>query len=162
MKTLIRNRFFVLLAAFLIAVDQILKAAARKASEGCVIELIPRVIRLRVCENTGAAFSLFAGKSAFIALLSIALIAFLLFLLVRDASLTSQGKLALTVLLGGAMGNLIDRVFFGAVTDYIELLIFAFPVFNFADICITLAVAALSLLLFTGKLEKHTGETFHG
>ena len=51
-------------------------------------------------------------------------------------------NIALPLLLGGATGNLIDRIFFGAVTDYLSFTIFgyAFPIFNFADICVVIGV----------------------
>ena len=64
-------------------------------------------------------------------------------------------------ILGGGLGNLLDRIFFGGVTDYINLLPIRFPIFNFADICITLSVGALVWqILFdrtTEKTEEHHG-----
>lgn len=68
---------------------------------------------------------------------------------------------SLSVLLGGGIGNLIDRVIWGGVTDYIRLLFIRFPVFNFADICITVSVAVLSVLIcFDHKVDKP--EEHHG
>ena len=52
-------------------------------------------------------------------------------------------RLAISGLIGGGLGNLIDRILFGGVTDYIRLSLIRFPIFNFADICITVSVAAL-------------------
>ena len=68
---------------------------------------------------------------------------------------------SLSVLLGGGIGNLIDRVIWGGVTDYIRLLFIRFPVFNFADICITVSVAVLFVLIcFDHKVDKP--EEHHG
>ena len=64
-------------------------------------------------------------------------------------------------LIGGGLGNLVDRILFGGVTDYIRLSLIRFPIFNFADICITVSVAALMLLLlfdhFNDKTEERHG-----
>ena len=56
------------------------------------------------------------------------------------------------------MGNLIDRIAYAGVTDYIRLLLFDFPIFNLADMAITGSIAVLLILLLTGRLEETTGE----
>ena len=78
--------------------------------------------------------------------------------LMRSLSLNRSGKIALSLLIGGALGNMADRLIYREVTDYIRLSFIAFPVFNFADILITTSVLWLAYELLTGKLDRHSGE----
>lgn len=120
-------------------------------------ELIPNFIYLVHSRNTGIAFGVFsqtAGTGTRIALIagSLVVIAALCWLLVtsRQASLLSSAGLAL--LLGGATGNVTDRILHGAVTDFFEVLFgsYAYPAFNVADSAITIgAILLLCDLLFT-------------
>ena len=71
--------------------------------------------------------------------------------------LTKAASLACMTLIGGGVGNLIDRILFGGVTDYIHLLFLDFPIFNLADIAITCSVFVLILLLMTNRLEESVG-----
>ena len=66
--------------------------------------------------------------------------------------------LACLFLIGGGLGNLVDRILFGGVTDYIRLLFVRFPIFNFADVMITCSVFVLILLMMTNRLEESAGE----
>ena len=79
----------------------------------------------------------------------------------REKTLSTPARLAISGLIGGGLGNLVDRILFGGVTDYIRLSLIRFPIFNFADICITVSVAALMLLLlfdhFNDKMEERHG-----
>ena len=120
-------------------------------------ELIPNFIYLVHSRNSGIAFGVFsqtAGTGTRIALIagSLVVIAALCWLLVtsRQASLLSSAGLAL--LLGGATGNVTDRILRGAVTDFFEVLFgsYAYPAFNVADSAITIgAILLLCDLLFT-------------
>ena len=102
---------------------------------------------------------MFSDHPVLLAVCSFLLICLMLYIAFCLMSLTKAGRLSIAVLLGGGVGNLIDRLAFGGVTDYIRVLFVRFPVFNLADIAITLSVAALILLLLTGKLEN-TGEKY--
>ena len=147
-------------AAVLALVDQLIKKAAvtsLKGQDGIV--LIKNVLGLTYAENTGAAFSLFSEHPQMVMMLTALLLLFLTAVVFRRLRLTTPARLAVSALLGGGLGNLADRLFFGAVTDYIRLLFIRFPVFNLADVLITLSVATLMLLLFTGRLEVPSGET---
>lgn len=139
------------------AADQLIKAAVRRLPQGTVFFRIPGFLELTHYTNTGAAFSLFAGNPLAIALLTALLLAVLLFVL-HSLSLTRQTKRSLLCLVGGGAGNLIDRVLFGGVTDYIHFLPVRFPVFNLADICITLSIGYLLILMLCGRLERQTEE----
>jgi len=99
--------------------------------------------------NTGAAFSLFAGHTPLILLMTGVLLPVIIYLLLTQIKLSFSGKIALSLLIGGSLGNLSDRLIYGGVIDYIRLLLIPFPVFNLADICIVLSVGMLAACLFT-------------
>ena len=148
------KRVYIGLSLLMVAVDQAIKALIRQRPNGSVLFEIPHVASIVHRSNTGAAFSLFAGRTALITLVSVGLMALLLWLLLRAMRISQEGKLALALLVGGGLGNLIDRVLLGSVTDYIRLTFIDFPVFNFADILITVSIGFLLLLILTGRLEE--------
>ena len=141
-----------------IAADQAIKAVIRCQTPGQTIFEIPGVVAITPSFNTGAAFSLFSGNAVFLAAISAVLLLSLVFYVGRHMRLTHAAQAALCCLVGGGVGNLIDRVVYAGVTDYIRLLLFDFPVFNLADIAITGSIAVLFILLLAGRLEETTGE----
>ena len=94
-------------------------------------------------------------------MISVILLVVLGVFLYRSLALSPAAQIAFSCLIGGGIGNLIDRVLYGSVTDYIRLIPIRFPVFNLADIAITTSVSALLLMILIGRLEIRTGET-HG
>ena len=148
-----KSGLFLLITACIVLFDQGIKHVIRQAAYGKALFALPGVFEILHCVNTGAAFSLFSGRTFLIALFSVGLLVSLVLLLRRYAVLTTSAYVALAVLVGGGVGNLIDRFVFGGVTDYIHLLLFPFPVFNFADICITLSIVFLFFQMLTGQLD---------
>ena len=146
------------LAALLAAADQALKALIRTHPQGAVLFSVPSILEITHRANTGAAFSLLAGNPLLVTLLSAALLAGLCAVMLRVLHPTRTARIALAFVIGGGAGNLIDRLLFGAVTDYVRLLFLRFPVFNLADISITVGVALLLLLAMTGRLEGQPDE----
>lgn len=149
------------LSAALVGIDQAVKQAVRQTAEGEVFFQLSPIFELEHVTNTGAAFSLFSSNQLLVTLLPALLMLLLCIYLAREKTLSAGACLALSGLIGGGMGNLIDRIGFGGVTDYIKLLFIRFPIFNFADICITLSVAALVLLLLFDRLNQKPEER-HG
>lgn len=141
-----------------VASDQAIKAVIRCQTLGQTIFEIPGVVAITPSFNTGAAFSLFSGNAVLLAAVSAALLLALLFYAGRHMHLTYAAQAALCCLVSGGVGNLIDRIAFAGVTDYIRLLLFDFPVFNLADMAITGSISVLLILLLTGRLEETTGE----
>ena len=128
-------------AAFLIA-DQLTKAAVRSAADGgwSSSPFIPGLIRLQFVRNTGAAFSFGEGHGiAFVALAVIVALAIAVYL-ARAPHVSKVEVLGLGMVAGGAVGNAIDRLAFGFVTDFLATEFIDFPVFNVADIGITCGV----------------------
>ena len=112
-----------------LAADRAIKAAAA----GQCRPLIPGVIGLRWTENTGMALGLFQGGTAGILAVTAALAA-VCWLLLRGMRLSGLAPVAVSLMAGGALGNLIDRVALGYVQDMFELLFMRFYIFNAADV----------------------------
>ena len=137
------------IAAAVVAADQLVKALARRLTAPAA--LIPGVIGLRYSENTGMAFSLLSRHTWLLALLSAALIA-AGWLILRRYRLGRLSRVAAMLMLGGAVGNLIDRAFVGHVVDMFEVLLFRFAIFNVADMALTVGCGLLAAtLLFCPK-----------
>ena len=144
----------VLAAAALVAADQGIKlwASANLQPVGAM-PLLPGIVELRFCLNDGMAFSMLAGKQALlIGVTSLMLLAVLIMLFVRKMPLAE--RIAWTLVLGGGVGNLVDRVLNGVVVDYINVLFMNFAIFNFADICVCVGVGLLMLVLLLDSTKK--------
>ena len=145
-------------AASVVAIDQISKILlAGLLADGRTIEVIPGLLQLYLVLNTGAAFSLFRGSVGALAFLSLAVSLGLLVWLSRRRSLPLWQGLAFAFLLGGTIGNGIDRWRLGHVIDYLALVPFRFPVFNPADVAINLAVIFFLLDLLVSGRSNRTG-----
>jgi len=154
---------WLLVSAVIVALDLATKAwMSAEFRYGEVREVLP-FFNLVLVHNTGAAFSFLAGESGwqrwFFTLVTIVICAALLVTLRR-----SSGKrllaLALTLVLGGALGNLYDRLTLGHVVDFVQLhaLGYYFPSFNVADSAITIGVA---LLVWDGLLGHEARDPSH-
>ena len=120
--------------------------------------MLPGVVELRYCLNDGMAFSMLAGKQGLlIGMTSVMLLAVLIMLFVRKMPLTERA--AWTLVLGGGVGNLIDRVLNGVVVDYINVLFMHFAIFNFADICVCVGVGLWVLVIFLEELHAENGQS---
>ena len=140
-------------AAVLVAIDQWIKAwATANLMPVGAMQLIPGVVELRYSLNEGMAFSLLWGRQGFlIAVTSVALIALTVYLFWKRPPLVE--RIAWTMVLGGGVGNLIDRVVSGRVVDYINLQFIDFAIFNFADIYVTGGIALLFVAVLAGELR---------
>ena len=142
---------------FFIAMDQLSKSLAVNmlGQVGAVQSFIPHFIRFEYRENTGMAWGLLPNARVYFIIVTLILAAFLVFLLVRYRKLLPKlSKVALTVILSGAIGNLIDRIFLGYVRDFIAFDFIAFPVFNIADCCVTIGAVLLAVSLLLTKPGK--------
>ena len=162
MRIDLKIRPYPLISLFIVLIDQWIKQCVRRLPLQETFFIIPGFFELTHTINTGAAFSLFSGQPGIIAFFSIVLLTVLFFLLNQTTRLTKNSRFLLSVLIGAGAGNLVDRVIFGGVTDYIRLLFLRFPVFNFADICITCSVIALSIFIITGRLDRQPEGLSHG
>jgi signal peptidase II len=141
-----------IVAAVVIAADQLTKALVRGSlAPGDQRRLIPGVLALVHTTNTGVAFSAFSGNAAVVTLLALVVLAALLGFFARYSHQPLLW-LAVGLIAGGALGNLIDRLRSGAVTDFIKLP--DWPAFNLADSAITIGVVALVLLIGRGGAKS--------
>ena len=155
-KTAVRD---LLLLILLVAIDRVTKylcIAYLKPLGSTGKTLIKGVLRLLYLENDGGAFSFFEGGRIFFLIVTvIALIVMLWFYLsFPDDKRHSLYRLVLTVLAAGAVGNMIDRIRWGYVVDFIYVELIKFPIFNFADICITISIAVLMVMIIRGDGRK--------
>lgn len=143
----------ILLFSFGILLDQLTKRMAIGLKSRPII-LIADVLQLRYVENRGAAFGIFQGQRIPFIIIFAAVFIVFTWLLVK---LPPEGKynklhIALSLILAGAVGNTIDRVIRGYVIDFIYFEIINFPVFNAADIYITVTTIWLAfIILFVYK-----------
>jgi signal peptidase II len=148
----------VVVAALVLALDQASKAwvTANMLSHE-IRPIVEGIVRLRYTENTGAAFGLFQGGTAALSIAAAAIIAVIVLSVTRMGAGNPLLMFALAMVLGGAIGNLSDRLRLGYVVDFIEVnglrvdlggTVYTFPVFNVADSAITIGV----LLIMAGLL----------
>ena len=151
--------FNLLAAAALIGIDQAIKLWATNVLQPIgAMPLIPHVVELRFVLNPGMAFSLLSGKQLFLIIAtSIALIFVAYGLFFRSRGKRLQ-QAALVLVLGGGIGNLIDRIATGVVVDYINVLFMNFAIFNFADICVCVGVGLLMVWVLFDSYFKEKAE----
>ena len=144
-----------MLALFVFLADQSLKRHIEGSMRlGESTSLIPDVLRLTHIENAGGAFGILDGRGGLLLLGSVIAVAFVLWMLLQGPP-DPVTTLGCGLILGGAAGNLLDRLTEGVVTDYLDLEFWpleAWPVFNAADAAIVFGV--LVLLLAALRSEK--------
>lgn len=147
------------LVVVLVTIDQLTKYLIEtKMTYGQQIEIIDNFFWITSHRNTGAAWGVGSGKLTFFIIITI--VALLIYLILyKDVNFKKMTiySLAITCIVGGTLGNFIDRIFKdGKVTDFLDFLIFGydFPVFNFADMCLVVGVGLLIFDLLFGKTGK--------
>lgn len=140
---------YVIPVAILVAIDQLTKnIALEHLKDSASVVLVPQILYLLYTENTGVAFGLFSGHGfVFIAVAIIISLAISFYALwMPYAKRFMPLRICLSFTCAGAIGNLIDRIHLGYVIDFIYFKPIDFPVFNFADICVTVSVFFLIFL----------------
>lgn len=156
----VRLGVFLSCAAAVLALDQATKAlASSHLLLGQPVPILGNLARLTLVHNSGAAFGLFPGSRLPFILVSALAIAVVLYLFARDAYRSLGNRLLLGCILGGALGNLLDRVRWGRVVDFIDVGWGAlrWPVFNVADSAVTLGVILLAWnIARSGRTDSDT------
>lgn len=144
------------LVALMAGLDQWTKwAVSTHMRPGQSIVIIPKLFELTYLQNTGAGFSIFEGYGKpFFAVLTVIAMAVMLWAYIKAKRPGLQMSLAL--IFAGALGNFIDRMALGYVVDFFHFYIFgwSFPVFNIADICITLGFLFLVIDMLREEHEQ--------
>jgi signal peptidase II len=153
------RKFHLLIAIMVVLLDRITKlAVARNISLHDSVQIIPDFFRLTHVENRGAAFGLFADspsewKIAVLVLFSIVALAIVTALLWRNSHAMSTTGIGLSLILGGAIGNLWDRLLSGRVVDFLLFYIgqYQWPAFNVADSAIVVGAGLLVIEIVFSK-----------
>lgn len=147
----------ILITAVLVLLDQGTKLWALHSLKPIHnMTLLEGFMDLTFVENRGVAFGMFAGQRWFILLLTGAIVGVLVYYYQHMPRTKEYNWVrgAMILVLGGAIGNIIDRIFRGYVVDFFEFTFFEWPVFNVADIYVVIGVSMLMLLiLFVIKEE---------
>ena len=155
-KEIVNMILWSLLAIVIIAFDQLVKLwVVNNIGMTDSIRVIPGMIDFVYIKNTGAAFSFLANKTYGIIILSLVSLVFcaaVVWYVIKKKPDNKLFMLSLVLMFAGAFANGIDRIFRGFVIDFIETAFIAFPVFNIADIAITIGAALLIVyILFFDK-----------
>lgn len=152
---------YYLLFSAIVLVDQWFKTWIMESVPlGGRIEFFPGVLSLTYVQNTGAAFSMLRDNNWILMILVPICILLLFWALTSGVVKHSMGKIALCLLLAGAAGNYIDRVFYGFVVDMFHVEFMDFAIFNIADCAITTG-SALLLLYIVFQFPKEGAKAGH-
>ncbi|ALQ69472.1 lipoprotein signal peptidase LspA [Bacillus thuringiensis] len=149
---------YYVIALFVIVIDQISKWLIVKNMElGTSIPIIDNVLYITSHRNRGAAWGILENKMWFFYIITVIFVVFIVFYMKKYAKTDKLLGISLGLILGGAIGNFIDRVFRQEVVDFIHVYIFSYnyPVFNIADsaLCIGVVLIIIQTLL-EGKKAK--------
>ena len=141
---------YFLLSTFVIIIDQITKYFISVNNKSLINkDLI--LFSLDYVKNFGAAFNLFNGSRIFLSMLSIIVTIFIIYIFLNNNNISKIDLLSYSFILGGTIGNGIDRLTKGYVIDFINLNFINFPVFNVADISINIGVIFIAYSFIKNK-----------
>jgi signal peptidase II len=159
-----RTGVFAACALAVVALDQLTKRiASEHLFPGQPVPVLGDVVRLTLVHNTGAAFGLFPGSRVPFIVISVLAVGVVLYLFRRESYRSAASRVLLGCILGGAVGNLIDRVRLGWVVDFVDIGVCSlrWPVFNVADSAVTLGVILLAWNLARAGHAAADGEDPH-
>ena len=148
--------WYIVLFAALLGADQLIKYwTVEHLALGESAAFLPGIVQLTRGHNYGAAWSSFSGQTTALAVVTVLLMAAVAYLLVRRIVRHPLGVTAGLFLLGGGLGNMIDRVLRGYVVDMLHFQFWpSYPTFNVADVCIV-SGAILGAICYVLLYEKH-------
>ena len=143
---------YLMIVGSVVGLDQFVKFLAyRDLRPIGSVDLIPGVFRFSYCENTGAAFSMLAGQIWVFILLTLVLCSLIVFFIAKGLVRSAWARVFLMCVVGGGIGNLIDRIFRGFVVDLFDFYLIDFAVFNVADIFVCCGCVLFILLFLLTK-----------
>ena len=155
---MIASILFVILLVVLDQASKIYLTLVNKTSP-IDLEVIRGFFRITYTCNDGAAFSILKGKRVFFIIMTIVVVFLIVYYLLQNKVYWVE-KYSLLLIISGAVGNLIDRIMYGYVIDFLDFIIFGydFPVFNIADSFITIgAIGLIVSILFLNKEGENAG-----
>ena len=134
-----------------VIIDQVIKLVVKNNIKlNTDIKIIDNFFYLSHVHNDGAAFSMFSGNLIFLIIITIIALVAIYMIFIKDKKLSNIYIFLLSMLIGGILGNFIDRIIYNYVIDYLSFILlgYYFPVFNFADICIVISIISIVILEF--------------
>lgn len=147
---------YYMLAALLIVVDQLSKWAILQNFDLYEEKiLLPGFLSLFYIQNRGAAWGIFEGRMIFFYIITVFVVGYLIYMFHKEKTDSKLVGVSFSLILAGAIGNFIDRLVNGFVVDMFRLDFINFPIFNVADMCLTIGVALMLIhVLFFEKEEN--------
>ncbi|MBQ9072206.1 MAG: signal peptidase II [Bacilli bacterium] len=155
MKNNLKSVYFFSIIFFV--VDQAIKIFLSNSVQlNQSIPIIKDFFSITHVHNTGAAFSIFTGNTAFLILIGIACVIAISIYIKKIENLSDLDIFIYSLLIGGILGNLFDRIYHGYVIDYLSFNFgsYYFPIFNFADICIVVSIGLIIINTIREDLWK--------
>lgn len=151
-----RSAIFWFVVILTVVLDQSTKRAIEVTLADGPKVIIPGILNLVHVENTGAAFSLGQGAGVIFVLVAVLFLVGSVYVIWKTPGIPLPLVVSLGLVSGGGLGNMADRIMTGSVTDFIATAFIDFPVFNVADICITVGVFSLFVgyLVWDSKRER--------
>ncbi len=156
-----KREYWCLFGLLMVLADQITKwIATVKLVDRTGVDFIKGFVEFYYTTNTGAAFSSFAGRRTLLIVLPIIMMIALLIYLYKSKDNSPWMNLAVITIIAGGLGNLIDRIFYGYVVDFINFQFISFPVFNLADIfvCVGGILLVVYILFFSSDSKGKENE----
>ena len=152
-----KKKIFIL-SFIILLIDQLSKIILDKVLMlGKSIKIFDKFLYITKVYNDGISFSMLTGKRYLIIIISIIILVFLYFYLKKFKE-NKKNIIAFSLLIGGLLGNLIDRIIHGYVIDFIDFYIFNYnyPIFNIADVCICIGVFILLYSIYLGEDNENS------
>lgn len=146
----------IIVSGIIVLIDQLIKYFVGMNLPDQSISIIPNFFSLVYTENTGAAWGILTGTRWFLIIISLVAIYTVVKYFLLDINITKLEFIAYSLVLGGIVGNLIDRLVHGYVIDYLAFTFgnYDFPIFNLADSCIVVGVSLVVMHLILNAIRK--------
>lgn len=145
-----------LVGSLCLVIDQIIKLIITNVVNlNQSINVIKGFFSITYVRNYGAAFSILTGNRLFLIIITIMALLLIYFLFIKSEKNSKFQLILYGILLGGIVGNLLDRIIYSYVIDYLDFKIFGLnaPIFNFADICIVISTILIVITTFKESLH---------
>lgn len=140
-----------------VVIDQVVKilVISKLALQQSII-IINNFFNITYVRNTGAAWSILSGNVLLLIMISVLALVTIYYYLIKDKDLNKIDIVSYSMLIGGIIGNLIDRIVHGYVIDYLDFKIFNynFPIFNIADTLIVISIIIIGISLIVGEYRE--------
>lgn len=140
-----------------VVIDQVVKIIViNKMALQQSITIINNFFNITYVRNTGAAWSILSGNVLLLIMISVLALVAIYYYLIKDKDLNKIDIVSYSMLIGGIIGNLIDRIVHGYVIDYLDFKIFNynFPIFNIADTLIVISIIIIGISLIVGEYRE--------